>query len=56
MEYLHSQGVFHRDLTSKNILVDITMTAKVSDFGLSKLVTDDLALSMTHGATACMSP
>lgn len=49
MSYLHSKHVLHRDLTSKNILLDAYMTAKVSDLGLSKIKSDAIPLSGTFG-------
>ncbi len=36
IEYLHNEGVHHRDVKSLNVLVDSTPTAKISDFGLAK--------------------
>ncbi|XP_034689621.1 LEAF RUST 10 DISEASE-RESISTANCE LOCUS RECEPTOR-LIKE PROTEIN KINASE-like 1.1 isoform X2 [Vitis riparia] len=46
--YLHASDVVHRDVKTKNILLDNSFCVKVADFGLSRLFPTDV----THVSTA----
>ncbi|KAJ6665758.1 hypothetical protein lerEdw1_002128 [Lerista edwardsae] len=48
MCYLESQNFIHRDLAARNILVGENNICKVGDFGMAKLIKDDIYLSYSH--------
>lgn len=60
LEYLHQKGIIHRDLKPQNILlteVDGVLTAKISDFGISKnLDSNTNSASMAIGTIEYMAP
>ncbi|KAK7843557.1 eif-2-alpha kinase gcn2 [Quercus suber] len=36
LDYIHSQGLIHRDICSKNLFLDFEKQIKIRDFGLAK--------------------
>uniref|UniRef100_UPI00358FA20C dual specificity testis-specific protein kinase 2-like isoform X3 n=1 Tax=Myxine glutinosa TaxID=7769 RepID=UPI00358FA20C len=61
LKYLHSRGVFHRDLTSKNCLVredSHGLTAVIGDFGLAGRIpdADDTQMLSVVGSPFWMAP
>ena len=49
MEYLASLRFVHRDLASRNVLLDSTMAAKIGDFGLSRERDETKGYYSSHG-------
>ena len=57
LQFLHSQNIIHRDLSSNNILLSKHLTAKIADLGVAKLVDPDGSKSHTAApGTQCFLP
>ena len=61
LSFLHSNGIIHRDLSSNNVLMIGNSRAKVTDFGMAKLASENphatgISLTQTPGADVYMPP
>ena len=57
--YLHSNDILHRDLSSNNVLITAGKRAKVTDFGMSKLISSNASatsLTICPGSPLYMPP
>ena len=48
MEFLSERNIYHGDLAARNVLLTDQLVAKVSDFGLSKRLYNDLCQSSIY--------
>jgi serine/threonine protein kinase len=57
LDYLHNNGVIHRDLKSSNILLDVRGHTYLADFGLARVIsTSTLAFHTGHGTPPYAPP
>ena len=57
LAFLHEEGILHRDLKPKNVLVDVGGCMKLADFGISRILNEDETTVHTDakGSTGWMS-
>jgi serine/threonine-protein kinase len=57
LDYAHKRGIVHRDVKPANIMIDSDGTAKVTDFGVAKILSQNMTLTGTMmGTPSYMSP
>ena len=56
LEYIHSQGIIHKDIKSKNIMLSNDGIIKIIDFGASVFVDSDDITHTIAGSPLYMSP
>jgi len=57
LDYLHNQGIIHRDLKTSNILLDMSGHTYLADFGLARMIsTSTLAFHTGHGTPPYAPP
>ena len=56
LKYIHHKKIVHRDIKLDNILIDLTNTIKICDFGVSRKISGDEIMNEHCGTPAYIAP
>jgi len=56
LKYIHKKKIVHRDIKLDNILIDLTNTIKICDFGVSRKISKDEIMHEHCGTPAYIAP
>ena len=56
LKYIHKKKIVHRDIKLDNILIDLTNTIKICDFGVSRKISKDEIMHKHCGTPAYIAP